>query len=127
MSKKIYIGNLPFKTSEKQVAKLVEELGEIESITMVRDRKRKRFKGFCFVVISDDEKADAAIAALNGKLFNGKELQVNEAESREEAAGGWRAAVVDNRIKKGESKNHKRAAKRKGRTPVGGSRRLAAH
>lgn len=87
MSKKIFVGNLPFTTSESDVRSLLEEYGEVEDIVMIMDRETKRFRGFCFVEM-DDSGADAAIAALNDQEFNGRTIKVNEAKPREDRPGG---------------------------------------
>ncbi len=87
MSKKVFVGNLPYNTSESEVRSLLEEYGEVTDIAMIRDRDTKRFRGFCFVEM-DDSGAEAAINALNEQEFNGRNLKVNEAQPREERGGG---------------------------------------
>ena len=82
----MYVGNLPFQTNEDEVRELFEEYGEIESVAMIMDRDSGRFRGFCFVEM-EDSSADAAIAALDGKSFGGRDLRVNEARPREERGG----------------------------------------
>ena len=78
MSKKIYVGNLPFRTTEEDLTGLFESIGAVESISIITDRETGRSKGFGFVAMGDED-ADKAIAALNGKDFNGRALTVNEA------------------------------------------------
>lgn len=85
----MYVGNLPFETTEDQVRQLFEEYGEIESVAMITDRDSGRFRGFCFIEM-DDSSASAAIAALDGKDFAGRDLRVNEARPREDRGGGGR-------------------------------------
>lgn len=87
MSKKIYVGNLSFQATEDQVRGLFAEFGNIESLAMINDRDTGRFRGFAFVEM-EDSAANAAINALNGKEFDGRELTVNEARPREERSGG---------------------------------------
>ena len=87
MSKKIYVGNLSFQATEDQVRGLFTEFGNIESLAMINDRDTGRFRGFAFVEM-EDSAANAAINALNGKEFDGRELTVNEARPREERSGG---------------------------------------
>jgi RNA recognition motif-containing protein len=86
VSKKLFVGNLPFTTSEDEVRSLLEEYGEVTDIAFIRDRETKRFRGFCFVEM-DDSEASAAIAGLNGKEYNGRPLKVNEALEREDRGG----------------------------------------
>ena len=89
MSKKLYVGNLPFDTTEDQVRDLFDEYGTIESLAMITDRDSGRFRGFCFVEMADADAA-SAIEGLNGKAFGGRDLNVNEAKPREERSGGGR-------------------------------------
>ncbi|KAA3661432.1 MAG: RNA-binding protein [Chloroflexi bacterium] len=89
MSKKIYVGNLPFSATEEQVRELFVEHGEVESIAMITDRDTGRFRGFGFVEM-EDSKANAAISALNDAMFDGRALRVNEARPREDRGGGGR-------------------------------------
>jgi RNA recognition motif-containing protein len=85
---KIYVGNLPFSSTEEEVRKLFEEYGEIASLNLVNDRYTGRFRGFGFIEM-DDEPAQAAIKGLDGQDMDGRPLRVNEARSRE-ARGGDR-------------------------------------
>jgi cold-inducible RNA-binding protein len=78
MSKKIYVGNLPFRATEEELGGLFSEIGVVESVSIITDRDTGRSKGFGFVSMNDDD-ADKAIAALNGKEFAGRALTVNEA------------------------------------------------
>jgi cold-inducible RNA-binding protein len=87
LSKKLFVGNLPFNTSESEVRSLLEQYGEVTDIAMILDRDTKRFRGFCFVEM-DDSAADAAIAALNDQEFNGRTIKVNEAKPREDRPRG---------------------------------------
>lgn len=63
------------------------EYGAVESVAYITDRETGRFRGFCFVEMAPDE-ADAAIAALDGKPVDGRNLRVNEAKPREDRGGG---------------------------------------
>lgn len=86
MSKKIFVGNLSFQTSEDQVRELFSEYGEVASVAYITDRDTGRFRGFCFVEMGASE-ADAAIEALDGQDFDGRNLRVNEARPRENRGG----------------------------------------
>ena len=87
MSKKIYVGNLPFNTTEESLRALFEAHGTVESVALITDRDTGRPRGFGFVEMADDG-ADAAIRALDGKDFGGRSLKVNLAKPREDRGGG---------------------------------------
>jgi len=78
MSKKIYVGNLPFKTTEDELTSMFEQVGAVESVSIITDRETGRSKGFGFVSMSDND-AEKAIAQFNGKEIGGRSLTVNEA------------------------------------------------
>ena len=78
MTKKVYVGNLPFMTTEDELANLFQQVGTVESVSIITDRETGRSKGFGFVSMSSED-ADRAIAEFNGADFNGRALTVNEA------------------------------------------------
>ena len=86
--KKIYVGNLSFNTSENELHELFSQHGEVSSASMVMDRDTGRPRGFGFVEMVDAAQADAAIEAINGQNFGGRDLTVNEAKPRENRGGG---------------------------------------
>ena len=78
--KKLYVGNLPFSTTEENIRTEFASLGiQTDSIAIVHDRETGQPRGFGFVEISDDGAAEKAIAGLNGKDLLGRALVVNEA------------------------------------------------
>jgi RNA recognition motif-containing protein len=87
MSKRIYVGNLSYQTTETDLTNLFEQAGQVESVNIITDRDTGRSKGFAFVEMAGDE-ADKAIAQFNGAEVNGRALTVNEARPREERSGG---------------------------------------
>jgi RNA recognition motif-containing protein len=87
LSKKLFVGNLPFTTTEQDIRDMLEEYGEIKDLAMIHDRETGRFRGFCFAEM-EDSAANAAINALNGKDVGGRPIKVNEAKPREERPGG---------------------------------------
>ena len=89
MSKKLYVGNLSFETTEDQVRNLFKEYGTIESIDMITDRESGQFRGFCFVEM-ETSAANAAISALDSHDLDGRTLKVNEAKPRNDRGGGQR-------------------------------------
>jgi cold-inducible RNA-binding protein len=87
MSKRIYVGNLSFQTTEADISSLFEQTGEVESISLITDRDTGRSKGFGFVEMGNED-ADKAIAQFNGTELNGRTLTVNEARPREDRSSG---------------------------------------
>lgn len=84
MAVKLYVGNLPYSTTDEDLREMFAEYGTVESASVITDRDTGRSKGFGFVELEDDAQAKAAIEALNGKDLNGRALVVNEARPREE-------------------------------------------
>ena len=88
MAKKLYVGNLSHDTTDSDLRKLFEPHGTVQSAQVIMDRETRRSKGFGFVEMSNDQEAQGAISALNGKDMNGRALTVNEARPREDRVGG---------------------------------------
>jgi len=86
--KKIYVGNFSFQMTEQDLRALFEPYGAIESVTVATDRDTGRSRGFGFVGMSNDEEAEKAMAALNGKEAGGRALTVNEARPQAPRGGG---------------------------------------
>ena len=84
MSKRIYVGNLPFSASDDEIRTLFGEHGTVESVHLITDRDTGRPRGFGFVEMSSG--ADEAIQALDQKVMDGRNLKVNEARPRTERA-----------------------------------------
>ncbi|MGF1665314.1 MAG: RNA recognition motif domain-containing protein [Acidimicrobiia bacterium] len=80
----IYVGNLPFRFSDEDLAALFRRHGEVESASIVMDRDSGRSRGFGFVVMTNDDEGRAAIEELEGTDSGGRKLTVNEARPREE-------------------------------------------
>ena len=89
MSKKIYVGNLSYQTTEGDLTTLFEQVGQVDSVTVITDRDSGRSKGFAFVEMSAED-ADKAITQFNGTEVNGRALTVNEARPREDRSGNRR-------------------------------------
>src|SRR5262245_897950 len=89
MSKRIYVGNLSYQTTEGDLTSLFEQAVQVDSVNIITDRDTGRSKGFAFVEMSNDD-AEKAIAQFNGTEVNGRALTVNEARPREERSGGGR-------------------------------------
>lgn len=88
MSMKLYVGNLSFQTSSFELEELFASVGTVESANVIEDRETGRSRGFGFVEMANQEDGEKAIAELNGKEHNGRELKVNEAKPRENRGGG---------------------------------------
>ena len=88
--KNIFVGNLDFNTSEEDVRQLFSAYGQVDRVTIVRDRDTDQPRGFGFVEMASAEDGIKAIAALNGTLLGDRALNVNEARPRPERAGGGR-------------------------------------
>jgi cold-inducible RNA-binding protein len=91
MAKKLYVGGLPYTTSEDELRTSFGEVGTVESASIIIDKMTGRSKGFGFVEMSTDEEAQAAIDRWNGQELGGRKLTVNEArpmEARPPRTGG---------------------------------------
>ena len=88
MSTKLYVGNLSYDATENDLRDVFGAHGPVDEVKIVMDRDTGRARGFGFVTMNTEEGAKAAIAALNGKDWNGRPLTVNEARPREERSGG---------------------------------------
>ena len=88
MSTKLYVGNLPYETTESDLQTLFEASGQVASINIVRDRTTGQPRGFAFVEMNDDNAAQEAIRQLNGRDLQGRPLTVREAEDRPRGGGG---------------------------------------
>jgi len=86
MSKRIYVGNLPFDSTEQGLRELFGGHGEVDGVSIITDRETGRSRGFGFVEMSSGAKE--AISALNGHSMGGRNLTVNEARPRTERGGG---------------------------------------
>lgn len=79
MSKKLYVGNLPYTTTDADLKNLFTSYGSVDSASVLMDKMTGRSRGFGFVEMTNDEEATAAIDGMNGKEFEGRKLVVNEA------------------------------------------------
>ncbi len=88
MGNKLYVGGLPYSTTEDQLEQLFSEHGNVESAKVITDRDTGRSRGFGFVEMESAGEAQTAISALNGTDLDGRTLTVNEAKPRENRSGG---------------------------------------
>ena len=87
MGSKLYVGNLSYETTSSDLEQLCAPHGTVQSAEVIADRETGRSKGFGFVQMANDQEAQAAIAALDGKQRDGRALTVNEAKPRERRSG----------------------------------------
>jgi cold-inducible RNA-binding protein len=88
--KKLFVGNFSFTTTEADLRQWFEPYGAVDSASVVTDRDTGRSRGFGFVEMANNDEAEAAISALNGKEIAGRALSVNEARPKAERSGGSR-------------------------------------
>lgn len=82
MGMRLFVGNLPFNSTEDEIRTVFEKHGQVKDCHIVMDYASGRSKGFCFVEMSTREEATTAIEQLNGVDFNGRQLNVSEAKPK---------------------------------------------
>ncbi|MGE5550240.1 MAG: RNA recognition motif domain-containing protein [Bacteroidota bacterium] len=82
MTKTLYVGNLPWSTTEEDLAAFFSTTGEVKSTRIITDRESGRSRGFGFVEVNDED-AERVITEMNGKDLGGREILVNEAKPRQ--------------------------------------------
>ena len=90
MSKKLYVGNLPFSSTEADLQDVFGRHGAVRSVNVITDRETGRPRGFAFVEMSEASAADDAIRSLDGSDLGGRSIRVNEAQDRRGGGGGGR-------------------------------------
>ena len=88
MMKRIYVGNLSYRTSENEIRQQFEKFGTVNQVNIITDRETGRSKGFAFVEMQNDNEAEDAIQAMNGVEMGDRALAVNEARPQEPRKGG---------------------------------------
>ena len=95
MAKKLYVGGLPYSTTEDALKEYFAQAGSVDTATIIIDKMSGRSKGFGFVEMSSDEEAQKAVEQFNGVEFEGRKITVNEARPmearppRREGGGGY--------------------------------------
>jgi RNA recognition motif-containing protein len=92
MSKKVYVGNLPWKVDDNGLKDIFSQYGDIEEAVVIREKYSRRSKGFGFVTFVNDADADKAISEMDGKEVEGRALKVNEARPMENSAPAEQSA-----------------------------------
>jgi RNA recognition motif-containing protein len=90
LSKKLYVGNIAFSSTEADLRDLFGRHGTVESADVIMDRATGRSRGFAFVQMESADAAQDAISALDGTDLDGRTLKVNEAKDRNDDRGGSR-------------------------------------
>ena len=85
--KKLYVGNLPWSTTEEDLRELFAPIGPTQSAVLITDRETGRSRGFGFVEL-ENEAADKAVSQLNGQEYGGRQLKINEAKERPRRPSG---------------------------------------
>lgn len=88
MGKKLYVGNLPFSSTEEDLRSVFERHGSVDSVAVITDRETGRPRGFAFVEMSEESAAADAIRALDGSDLGGRNIRVNEAQERSRGGRG---------------------------------------
>ncbi|OGZ61988.1 MAG: hypothetical protein A2932_00685 [Candidatus Spechtbacteria bacterium RIFCSPLOWO2_01_FULL_46_10] len=86
MAKKLYVGGLPYNTTDDELAEGFAKFGTVDSATVIQDRMTGRSKGFGFVEMSTDDEARAAREGMDGADFGGRTIKVDEARPMEARA-----------------------------------------
>ena len=85
---KIYVGNMPYSVTEEDLKQAFEAFGQVESVTIIKDKMSGQSKGFGFVEMGSADQAQAAFSGMNGKDLKGRKLNVNEARPRQDDGRG---------------------------------------
>lgn len=93
----IYVGNLSYQFGESDLSELFTQYGEVQKVSIIKDRDSGRSKGFGFVEMADASAAKKAIDALNDQEFKGRKLRINEARPREERPNRGGGGFTKNR------------------------------
>ncbi|MEK9172929.1 MAG: RNA-binding protein [Nitrospirota bacterium] len=88
MGTKLYVGGLPYSTTEQQLSELFAQQGSVTSAKVITDKFTGQSRGFGFVEMATGEEAQKAISALNGTQLDGRTMTVNEAKPQEKRTGG---------------------------------------
>jgi RNA recognition motif-containing protein len=89
MSKRLYVGNLPFSATEEEIRNLFQAEGRtVDNVSVIADRETGRPRGFAFVEMTNASDAETAVKTLNGFQMDGRTLTVSEARERSFGGGG---------------------------------------
>jgi cold-inducible RNA-binding protein len=108
MNTKLFVGNLSFNTTQKQLQDLFAAHGTVIGADLIMDKVSGRPRGFAFVTMESKEAAEAAIQALNGKSIDGRAMTVNEARPREDRPRTGGGGDRGDRGDRGERREYRR-------------------
>jgi cold-inducible RNA-binding protein len=106
MGTKLYVGNLPFTTTENELQELFSQAGAVQEVMLMQDRFTGKSRGFAFVTMGSEEEAQNAISKFNGQAMEGRPLTVNEARPREPRQPGAGGRGYGNRREGGQRKGY---------------------
>lgn len=89
MNKKLYVGNLPYSSTEEELKEMFGRIGSVESVSIITDRFSGKSKGFGFVEMASEEEASKAVSELSGQEIGGRKIIVSEARTEGERKGGF--------------------------------------
>jgi cold-inducible RNA-binding protein len=105
--KNLFVGNLPFGTTEDALREHFAPFGEVQQVRIMTDRDTGKPRGFGFVEMAQDDDAAKAIADLNGRDFAGRALTINQARPRPERSGGFRSGSGSGGKRQGNRNNYR--------------------
>lgn len=88
MSKKLFVGGLDWNTTDASLGQAFAEFGSVSESKVIMDRETGRSRGFGFVTFEDHAAADAAVTGMDGKMLDGRNVRVNEAQDKQGGGGG---------------------------------------
>jgi cold-inducible RNA-binding protein len=89
MGRRLYVGNLPYKTTDEDLNSLFSQAGAVDNVRVMRDMATGRARGFAFVEMANDDGAQKAITQFHGYALEGRQLVVNEARPKPEGGGSF--------------------------------------
>jgi RNA recognition motif-containing protein len=89
MNRKLYVGNLPYQTTEEDLQQLFSQAGAVETVRVMRDQATGRARGFAFVEMATEADAQNAVDTLHDRAYGGRNLTVNEARPQPARSGGF--------------------------------------
>jgi RNA recognition motif-containing protein len=89
MNRKLYVGNLPYQTTEEDLQQLFSQAGVVETVRVMRDQATGRARGFAFVEMATEADAQNAVDTLHDRAYGGRNLTVNEARPQPARSGGF--------------------------------------